>query len=273
MSRATANSRAVSGRHGSSTATWPRPIRRSASARSASGSLPSRAATVRASAAASTASANRFIRVRQLARSRRAQVASQTRPQASQPLTAASSSWRAIPVEPAASATRPRPWWSAGPADRRQVREVRLALGEPGLGSAGRPVAQVCPDAGDHERREQGQLADGPGAVEGVPDVPMARTGSPAQHRGLGQTPERWQEHLEPTARLARFERDVQVPLGAGQIAPTQRHESECAIGHRHRAPIGLVGDRLARRHAAASQSAPAQATIAGQGAHHVRAM
>ena len=83
--RATSNSRAVSGAHRSAAPDRPRASRSSSPARSASGRLPSVSAIERASATSSCASWGRRDRRWHDARSRRAQVPSQTRPIRSQP--------------------------------------------------------------------------------------------------------------------------------------------------------------------------------------------
>ena len=109
MSRATSNSRAVSGCQGWFIDTWPRAIRSTASARAASGALSRREAVERTSAATRAPSAKRPARMWLAARSSRAQFASQTRPCDSQPRAASSSRVRAAVVDPFERASSPRP--------------------------------------------------------------------------------------------------------------------------------------------------------------------
>ena len=85
--------------------------------------------------------ANRFERASAVARSSRAQVASQMRPRRCQPATAASRQVRATPVEPAASETRPWPCSSAGWAKAGAGARCSVHAASQRSASLGRPAA------------------------------------------------------------------------------------------------------------------------------------
>ena len=155
ISRATSNSRAVSGRHGSSSEACPRAIRSNVSARSARAATARRSAPVRASTAmprpprsGSCGSGNGPGRAapRWPPRPARARPSRRPPPRGRRARS---------PSNPSASATSPRPWSSAAPAtlaDRIELRDARLEPAR-GLGRPARPLRGA--HAGDHERREQ----------------------------------------------------------------------------------------------------------------------
>ena len=267
MRRATSNSRAVSGRHGSSAATRPRAIRASASARSANGRNVRRDARVsRASTASASASANLFERTRQYARSSRAHEASQIRPlrvpAGGSPPRGRS---RATPVEPSASDDEPRPCARARRATPASSPSVGRGMPEKRrrIGRADRPrCAARTPVTTNGMSRRARRPARAVASASW--HMATARSASPAKSADLREPPQRRQDELDRLAVLAE--------LQGRRRAPRPPRAARRARGARSRAPQrAMLAPRRQPRSATAwrarlcrsAQRPPAQATIA----------
>ncbi len=225
--RATSNSRAVSGRHGSSSAPRPRAIASSSSARSRSGRLPSASARSATPRMIGTASASRFARRWHAARSSRAQRPSQVRPSVSQPVIAASSAERAATVDPALVRSNPSAWSSAGRACVGQSARSAARRSRQRSASSGRRAASAARVPVTTKGRQQRPLAGGLGEVRGRTAVHERRLRVSAEQRALRQAPASRQDEVRGAARQAGGERPVEELDGPFELAAAERHEGE----------------------------------------------
>ena len=213
ISRATANSRTVKGRQGSSTATRPRARRSRTSARSASGRLSSREAVARTSATSGTASAKRLARIWHDARSSRAH---DDFPGPTGPVPADNGVFECRPGD-AGRAVRQGDQ-TAGMSEGRLRRlddgvEVGGASLQPtdcGIGPAGRDDRA---DAGDRERDEQEPLTAGPRKVQRLLASGDGSLRLAGKERDLGQPPERWQLVGKELGALTERQRLLELGL------------------------------------------------------------
>ena len=248
MSRATSNSRDVSGRHGSSSEACPRAIRRSVSARSASDRR--------------TEPVGR--RAGRDGERRRPPRSGSSGPGTGPGRAAPRSPPRATVAVPAVDRRLEGDARDAGRAvgqrdqppsvverragDVRDPLEVRGACVEPGRGLGGPARLLRRPDAGHHERREQHALVDGGAPGQRVAAQRERPVGVAGLQGDLGQAPQGRQDELDLPARLAEGE-------GVGRARRSRRRARP---GSSPRSPsaqwaivapraAALVDDRLAR--------------------------
>ena len=248
ISRATSNSRAVSGRQGSSIEPRPRLVRASSSARARSGGLPEAVGRRADRRDQRRGLAVAVHRIRQWARSSRAQVASQTRPRSSQPRTARSSASRAADSEPGGEPERPSAWSSAGPATASQPARCSRTRADPALGVVRPARREVRPGAGDDERDEERALAGRrPRSSSASSQRAIAASASPASEVGLGEAPERRQDELRPRRSGGPLvERLLEPAAGLVEPAAAERDEADDVERADDAAPAAAIDELLA---------------------------
>ena len=216
ISRATSNSRDVSGRHGSSSGAWPRAIRSTASARSASAGDSSFWARARASVA------DRH-RLRVAVRANQALRQVDPRPGClPRPAVSVPAGDRRLEGDPGdaggafGKGDQPSPMGERGARDVGDPFEAVRARGEPGRGLDRPAILEGRADPGHHERHEEHALVDGRRPVEGVAAERRRPLGSPAS-RATSARPHSG-GRIELDLAAGRPERQGVVELGGGRV-------------------------------------------------------